>query len=365
MYKYIHSMKKNYVFLCLFMAFSAFLSAQTFSIARINLDASGTITSYFPVGGSPAFSGANLGTFNPSLGQTLKISGRFVRFSTMGSPCQPQSTSFSYILSRVGFGAVGGQSLMSIPQTSNIPPVTEWTVANGASDINLVTSTTVDGSYTLSVRYDYSLQFGPGPCMAGGAGNTGQIVANFTVSRAPLAVEMSSVSARKQGNKEVAVLWKTATEQGNNTFAIERSSNGSVFTTIGTVKGGNNSAAEKSYNFSDATPLSGINYYRIKSIDSNGKETMSKVVSVSVSEKGNNALQVYPNPALSDVQVEFISDEESTETVQVLDLAGRVILTQNTTLTKGLNSISLDTHAFLAGTYLVKVGAETARFVKM
>jgi hypothetical protein len=46
-------------------------------------------------------------------------------------------------------------------------------------------------------------------------------------------------------------------------------------------------------------------------------------------------------------------------------LAGRVILTQNAALAKGFNSISLDVNAVLAGTYLVKVGSEVSRFVKM
>jgi hypothetical protein len=361
-------MKKCYVFLCLFMAFTSFVSAQTFTTASITLDATGALNTLNVGNGMPTFSGANLGTFNPSTGQTLKISGRYAKFNSSPSPCQLANMTFSYelykdisspVLVASGYG-------ITLPMLSNAPPVTQWQIMNGASDINLVTSSTPNGDYSLRVRFDCTYQFGPPPCMAGGpAGNTGWVSATFAVNGTPLAVEMSTLSARKQSNNTIAVLWKTAKEEGNNAFTIERSADGLSYSTIGKVAGEKNSTVEKSYNFSDATPLQGVNYYRIKSVALDGKEAISKVVSVNFSEKAKTALQVYPNPAYSALQLEVMSEEEAAKTVQVYDLAGRVILTQNATLTKGLNSISLDVNAILAGTYLVKVGSEVSRFVKM
>jgi Secretion system C-terminal sorting domain len=360
-------MKKCYVFLCLFTAFNSFLSAQVFDISRVSLNASGTLTNHYLTGGVPLFSSANLGTFNPSTGQTLKISGRYVKFNNMGSPCQLSGITFSYelyksiampVLISSGYG-------INVPILTNTPPTTEWKIGDAVSDINLVTASTANGDYTLKVKYDYGYQFGPGPCMVGGSGSTGWIDATFGVNNTPLAVEMSSLSARKKSNNAIAILWKTAKEYGNNAFTIERSADGLSYSTIGKVAGEKNSTIEKSYNFSDATPLQGVNYYRIKSVGLDGKEAISKVVSVNLSDKAKTALQVYPNPAHSALQVEVISEEEVAKTVQVFDLAGRVILTQNTALKKGLNSISIDVNAVLAGTYLVKVGSEVSRFVKM
>ena len=360
-------MKRFYVFLCL-LAFTHFLSAQTFSIARVNLNATGTISNFYLTGGTPLFSGANVGTFNPSTGQTLKISGRYVKFSTMGSPCQLANITFSYelykdiatpVLVASGYG-------INVPILTNTPPTTEWKIPDGPpTDINLVTVSTPNGDYSLRVKYDYSISFGPGPCMAGGNGSTGWQSATFGVLNTPLAVEMSTFSARKQSNKEIALLWKTAKEENNNTFAIERSSDGVDFKSIGNVKGASSSSIEKSYNFSDAAPLQGTNYYRIRSVATDGKETISKVVSVNFSEKAHKVLQVYPNPTHAALQVEVIADDEATKTVQVFDLAGRIILTQNAVLTKGLNNISLNTEALSGGTYMVKLGSDVSRFVKM
>jgi Secretion system C-terminal sorting domain len=364
-------MKKCYVFLCLFMAFSSFLTAQVFDSLQVNLQTSSSFTTYdlakSRVSPPPIllFDGANLGTFNPSVGQTLKISGRKVIFKN-STPCQVASMTFSYelykdisspVLISSGYG-------INLPLDLNFPPISVWKILGGVSDINLVTASTTNGDYILKLKYDYVFAFGP-VCMMGGNGSSGWISATFGVLNTPLAVEMSTLSARKESNKAIAILWKTAKEQSNNGFQIERSSDGENFTAIGRIKGEINSTVEKAYNFSDASPLQGINYYRIKSLALDGKETISKVVSVNFSDKVKTALQVFPNPAYSALQVEVMSDEESTKTVQVFDLAGRVILTQNAALTKGLNSLSLDVNTVLAGTYLVKVGSEVSRFVKM
>jgi Secretion system C-terminal sorting domain len=353
------------------MAFTSFLTAQVFDSVQVNLQTSSTLKTYdlakSRVTPPPIllFDGANLGTFDPTVGQTLKITGRKVIFKNSTS-CQIASMTFSYELYKDISSPVLVSSLYGFPVDIdlNIPPVSVWRIFNGASDIDLVTASTPNGDYSLKIKYDYLFSFGP-VCMAGGSGSTGWVSANFGVNGTPLAVEMSTLSARKQSNNAIAILWKTAKEEGNSAFTIERSADGLSYSSIGKVSGEKNSTVEKSYNFSDATPLQGVNYYRIRSVDLAGKETISKVVSVNFSEKAKTALQVYPNPAYSALQVEVMSDEEVAKTVQVFDLAGRVILTQNAALTKGLNSISLDVNAVLAGTYLVKVGSEVSRFVKM
>jgi hypothetical protein len=364
-------MKKCYIFLCLFMAFTSFLSAQVFDSLQVRLRTSSTTTTYdlakSRVSPPPIllFDGANLGTFNPSVGQTLSISTRQVNFKNSTS-CQVSSMTFSYelykdisspVLISSGYG-------INLPLDVNFPPISVWRIFGGVSDINLVTASTTNGDYSLRVKYDYVFAFGP-TCMAGGSGSSGWVSATFGILNTPLAVEMSTLSARKESNKAIAILWKTAKEEGNNGFQIERSSDGENFSTIGKIKGEINSTVEKTYNFSDAAPLQGVNYYRIKSKALDGKEAISKIVSVNFSDKVKTALQVYPNPVHSALQVEVMSDEESTKTVQVFDLAGRIVLTQNTVLTKGLNSISLDVNSVLAGTYLVKVGSDVSRFVKM
>ena len=353
--------------MCIFGFSVSTMSAQIFDSVQVVLNNTLYDLAKSRVSPPPVllYAGANLGTFNPSIGQTLTLKKRQVNFKNSTS-CQVQSMTFSYELYKdiAAPVLVASGSGINVPLDLNIPPISVWKILTVANDIALVTASTPNGDYTLKLKYDYVFSFGP-VCMAGGMGSTGWVDATFGVLNTPLAVEMSTFSARKQSNKEIALLWKTAKEENNNAFAIERSSDGVDFKTIGNVKGASVSSIEKSYNFSDAAPLQGINYYRIRSVATDGKEAMSKVVSVNFSEKINKVLQVYPNPTHAALQVEVTADEEVAKTLQVFDLAGRIILTQNAVLTKGLNNISLNTDALSAGTYLVKLGSEMSRFVKM
>jgi hypothetical protein len=106
-----------------------------------------------------------------------------------------------------------------------------------------------------------------------------------------LPVSLLSFKAAANTNS-VQLQWQTGTEKENNRFVIERSSDGIHFTAIGTVPGNGNSAG--SYRFTDAQPLTGTSYYRLKQVDNNGAFTYSQVVPVKRSPAAQ--VQVYPNP---------------------------------------------------------------------
>lgn len=86
-------------------------------------------------------------------------------------------------------------------------------------------------------------------------------------------------------DKSVELNWVTATEINNNGFELERSQNGIDFERIAWILGSGNSSFIKEYNFIDFEPYIGINYYRLKQIDYDGKFEYSKIISVRVSNK--------------------------------------------------------------------------------
>jgi hypothetical protein len=349
-------MKNTYLLVILLVLKTSFLSAQVSppSNEGVTITKNGLPTIYYGSGGSPIFNGANFGLL--PAGTTLTMSLPFMNIS---GPCTAQSATFSYRIYATTAPVPAG-TVVNLTNVSS----TLWN--NTTTNINVLSGLGI-GSYKIDIKYDYSVV----PIfMCFGMYSSGWISAGFSIAgpsgpSGPLAVEMSTFTARKQSNKEVAILWKTGQEKANKSFNIERSSDGLSFSNIGSLQGAENSVVEKAYNFTDAAPLQGVNYYRLKSVDLEGKETISKIVAVNFSDKMNNKLQIYPNPAHSALQVELISDEEATKTVQVFDLAGRMILSQNAVLTKGLNNIALDVNTLSSGTYLVKMGSEMSRFVKL
>lgn len=88
-----------------------------------------------------------------------------------------------------------------------------------------------------------------------------------------------------KNQNSVSLIWKTENELNDNYFNIERSVNGIIYNSIGRVNGNGTTAISSNYGFRDMDPSDGINYYRLKQVDFDGKSTYSSVRSVQFSKK--------------------------------------------------------------------------------
>ena len=79
-------------------------------------------------------------------------------------------------------------------------------------------------------------------------------------------------------------------------------------------------------------------------------------------------MTIVPNP-VNDFPLLLIENQvEGMGEINVVDAAGRIIQYQSRNLTKGSNSITLNTQSLLSGVYFIQLrterGLETIRFVK-
>lgn len=168
-----------------------------------------------------------------------------------------------------------------------------------------------------------------------------------------LPVELTTFEARAIEKQRVQLDWMTTTETDNDRFEIEHSVDGQTFTQLGAVAGAGGSSEEQWYDFVHETPISGLNYYRLRQIDFDGTETLSEVRVVEVT--GASQLSLYPNPTVDELWVKgFVGGN-----VRVLDAQGRTVLGQSL-----LEGQSLDVRALPSGIYLLQLPTETLRWVK-
>ena len=122
---------------------------------------------------------------------------------------------------------------------------------------------------------------------------------------------------------EVLVKWSTATEINVDYIEVQRSEDGHTFANIGKVKAFGNSNTIKNYSLTDDAPVIGNLYYRLHSVDFDGKEEFSRVVAVRY--LSSNAVQIFPNPTghQVNIQLNFIPAEQTTHVLT--DLYGRTI----------------------------------------
>jgi Secretion system C-terminal sorting domain/Leucine Rich repeats (2 copies) len=152
-------------------------------------------------------------------------------------------------------------------------------------------------------------------------------------------------------SKTVTINWQTASEKDAGYFNIERSQAGKIFTKIGQVKAIGQSIAVLNYTFTDEKPTNGVNYYRLRQVDKEGKEVVSNTVSATI--QSETTLKTYPNP----VSTVLIIETDNTGDYQIINLLGQVLMHGKTT-----NRINVS--ALPQGTYILKIGEEQTRFVK-
>lgn len=108
-------------------------------------------------------------------------------------------------------------------------------------------------------------------------------------------VEWLGFEAENAG-ETVLCTWQTATELNSDFFTVERSTDLSDWTDLGSVPGAGTTLVPQSYQYTDLYPLVGVSYYRTRQTDTDGSVGYSEVRAVS---RGWDAeAMVFPNPSV-------------------------------------------------------------------
>jgi hypothetical protein len=142
----------------------------------------------------------------------------------------------------------------------------------------------------------------------------------------PLPIELVDFRGKYINNQSV-LSWVTASEKDNDYFILERSEDAREFTQIGKIDGAGNSNAFLNYQFIDIKPINKVAYYRLKQVDFDGQFSNSNVIALKdVKSLGNQFLNLYPQPASTDVFVEqglFVNGE--TFSVEIFNNLGALV----------------------------------------
>ncbi|MCC6460029.1 MAG: T9SS type A sorting domain-containing protein, partial [Saprospiraceae bacterium] len=146
---------------------------------------------------------------------------------------------------------------------------------------------------------------------------------NFLITtEASLPVELSRFDSRLI-RKQTHLNWATESETDNDYFAVERSADGRQYTEIGRVPGAGTTREPQSYGFVDPHPQKGLNYYRLRQVDLDGRLNFSPVRVVALDEWLD--VRLFPSPAAAWLELNWSEPVESVITWQILDPAGRQI----------------------------------------
>lgn len=123
-----------------------------------------------------------------------------------------------------------------------------------------------------------------------------------------------------ENNSEILLSWATATERQNQYFLLQRSKNAKNWLTIGQIPGNGDSSHLINYQYTDSTPFSGLNYYRLIQVDFDGSENISEIISVNYSE--HTTLNVEVRLGERSIQ---INSATAINEISIVDITGKII----------------------------------------
>ena len=167
----------------------------------------------------------------------------------------------------------------------------------------------------------------------------------------PLPISLLNFNAKAIANN-IEVKWATTSEINNDFFTLEKSTNGSEWSNIATIKGAGNSEVLTNYNFLDVNPVNGTQFYRLKQTDINGDFTYSNIAVVTFGQSQlNNTLSLFPVPANSVLNIQSSMDMSAGAVVNIYNAQGSLVMTTNSSN----NELSIDIQNLVSGIYFVEI----------
>lgn len=172
-----------------------------------------------------------------------------------------------------------------------------------------------------------------------------------------LPIELAYFRSKMEDGKAV-IEWATASETNNDYFTLERSADGLSFDALATIPGAGNSHSLLSYTYTDASPLKGTSYYRLRQTDYDLKYEVFKPVAFENHSQlsGLRVASVGPNPFRDNFHVQFDLSADGPVELRLMNMQGQLVATESIDGFAGSNRYEFrDERGLAAGTYLLSL----------
>ncbi len=181
-----------------------------------------------------------------------------------------------------------------------------------------------------------------------------------------LPIYLHKFSVTQSGSVNL-VKWTTEMESDMEHFILERSADGRSFFPIN-MQAASNTVGPNNYSYADNSFMPGVNFYRLKMVELGEVITYSIIIKT-VTEGEKNVLRMAPNPVVDKFSLQYFSSQDDVITIEIKDVAGRVMKTARESVNKGQNLVYLQASpTWPSGMYLLTVqdrsGTQQIKFVK-
>lgn len=165
----------------------------------------------------------------------------------------------------------------------------------------------------------------------------------------PLPVKFVGFTVVSQSNNAL-IQWSTSEEINANMYEVERSEDGSNWTTIAYVAAIGNSSVVNNYSYTDKNVSAKVVYYRIKEVDYDGKTNLTAIKSIKT-----NTIYTTADIKIASVQnkvlLQFPKEVKGNLVVRFVSMSGQIVDQQ--TINNPLGQVVLNSK--VSGNYVISV----------
>ena len=324
------------------------LMLASFFITNISHAAVGGWNWNVNLNGTNYSSGTNLGSFDSD---NLTLRGGW------GNTWQNGGDDTCHIVFEysVSNGGVSGQLVIDYVSPHGGNPGDKY---HSNQNYNINISNLTEGNYTLNIVYKIYGRHSGTTCGTPGNNNefttAGLASQTFDFSiNGPLPVKLTTFNVENKGSANI-LQWETYYESNNHYFEVQRADKSMKFQSIGIVHGNGNSYDINKYEFADIEPVKGINYYRLRQVDFDGRSEYTNILNIK-NIKSVLDMDIFPNPTQN---LFYISGLEGVnKKVIIMDNFGRPVKKFSSE-----NQTVFDVQDLLSGVYLIHICSDTGIF---
>jgi len=301
--------------------------------------------------------GANFGNntdFTISGGADLSFGGDFKAGNNLDLDMSGGTT-----LSIDGLTEIGNESSVDISGGSSLTTGDDL-ILNNDTDISVSGGSAVDINGEVDcggTSGDITLSVSGGSTFSAFACNCPALFCSEITS---LPVELLYFNARAAGDL-VFLNWSTQTEENNDFFTIERSKDGYDWTVIAEIPGAGFSNDMLDYEFTDMSPTTGWNYYRLKQTDYDGQFEYFDVVGVLLGASENG-----PQLYISRQGTEYVANVSiaASQATLVIYNANGLLIQRETLYGKDVINTTIPIRSTHTGLHIVKLMGSDQQLVR-
>lgn len=248
---------------------------------------------------------------------------------------------------------VGNPSNTSISISGNL------FFSGNASRLSLVSSAVVNiasGGKITTDQNNNSNKITIGSGSAEWDSNMGNLTGPLTISNGTLPIELIEFTGTCLSNG-VELNWSTASEENNDYFLVEKSSNGTDWELVAKITGSGTSGVVNKYVHIDYTNNNELTYYRLTQVDKNTTKEVFKAIDVNCKNVTNQMI-LYPNPSSTELNILLdVTTSSNNNYIKILNSVGQIVIETKVDVTKGVNTFVLPVD-IMPGTYNIMFSSD-------